>query len=117
MHGDVLQRRPTRESRTDRIDRVLTNRVLGIPVFLAVMYVVFVTITSCFVTKSIAPSTFQRFRPDGDLTNSRTKHHRQQTNAPCTKWLASTKIFRWPASASSNFGLNSSSERSGLSQG
>ena len=44
IHGvsrDVVDRRPTRESVTDRIDRVVMNRLLGIPVFLAAMYLVF----------------------------------------------------------------------------
>jgi ferrous iron transport protein B len=44
IHGvsqDVTRRRATRESITDRIDRVVMNRILGIPVFLAAMYAVF----------------------------------------------------------------------------
>lgn len=44
IHGvarDVTERKPTRESVTDRIDRVVMSRVLGIPVFLGAMYLVF----------------------------------------------------------------------------
>lgn len=44
IHGvaqDVTERRATRETVTDRIDRVVMNRVLGIPLFLAAMYLVF----------------------------------------------------------------------------
>ena len=31
----------SRYTRTDRLDRVLTNRLLGLPIFFAVMFVVF----------------------------------------------------------------------------
>jgi len=37
----VLRKRPNRVSATDRADRIVMNRVLGIPIFLAVMYLVF----------------------------------------------------------------------------
>lgn len=46
IHGiaeDVMRRRATRESRTERIDRVVMHPLAGIPVFLAVMYAVFWT--------------------------------------------------------------------------
>jgi len=46
VHGiaeDVMRRRATRESRTERIDRVVMHPLAGIPVFLAVMYSVFWT--------------------------------------------------------------------------
>ena len=49
IHGvakDVVERKATRQSVTDRIDRVVMNRFLGIPIFLVAMYLVFwVTIT------------------------------------------------------------------------
>lgn len=44
IHGivrDVLTRRQTRESRTDLIDRVVTHRIFGIPIFFVAMYLVF----------------------------------------------------------------------------
>ncbi len=44
IHGvsrDVMVRRPTRESVTEKIDQVVMNRFLGFPVFFAVMYLVF----------------------------------------------------------------------------
>jgi ferrous iron transport protein B len=44
IHGvsrDVVTKKVTRESVTDRIDRVVMSRVLGIPVFLGAMYLVF----------------------------------------------------------------------------
>jgi ferrous iron transport protein B len=44
IHGltkKVVSRRRDRISATDRADKVIMNRVLGIPIFLAVMYVVF----------------------------------------------------------------------------
>lgn len=37
----TVQRTPSRESRDDRVDRVLMHRVWGIPIFLAVMFLVF----------------------------------------------------------------------------
>ncbi len=44
IHGvtkDVVTRRATKESVTEQIDRVVMNRVLGLPVFLFAMYLVF----------------------------------------------------------------------------
>lgn len=44
IHGlahDVIRRTATRESVTERIDQVVMNRWLGIPLFLAAMYLVF----------------------------------------------------------------------------
>ncbi len=38
---DVVDSRPTRQTVTERIDRVVMSRFLGIPVFLAAMYAVF----------------------------------------------------------------------------
>lgn len=44
VHGvfkQVVKKRRDRESATDKADKVIMNRLLGIPIFLAVMYVVF----------------------------------------------------------------------------
>ncbi len=41
----VVQREVVPRSRTDRIDDVLTNRLLGVPVFLLLMWVVFTVVT------------------------------------------------------------------------
>ncbi len=41
----VVQREIVPRSRTDRIDDVLTNRLLGVPVFLLLMWVVFTVVT------------------------------------------------------------------------
>ena len=49
IHGlsrDVITRRPTRESVTERVDRVAMSRALGIPIFLAAMYLVFAATVS-----------------------------------------------------------------------
>lgn len=39
--GDLLQRKPVKKSASDRIDQVVLHRVLGIPIFLGVMYLIF----------------------------------------------------------------------------
>lgn len=45
LAAGVVQREVVPRSRTDRIDDVLTNRLLGVPVFLLLMWVVFTIVT------------------------------------------------------------------------
>ena len=55
IHGlarQVSKQRVTKEAVTDRVDRFALNRILGIPIFLGVMYLVFwvaITIGSAFI--------------------------------------------------------------------
>lgn len=49
---ETINRTPTRESLTDRIDRIVMHRLWGIPIFMGVMYLVFwvtITLGSAFI--------------------------------------------------------------------
>lgn len=45
-----LKKAPTRMSTSEKIDRVVTNRILGLPIFLLIMYVVYYLAISTFGT-------------------------------------------------------------------
>ena len=47
---DCLKKAPARMSTSEKIDRVVTNRILGLPIFLLIMYVVYYLAISTFGT-------------------------------------------------------------------
>jgi hypothetical protein len=50
-----------------------------------------VTVTASWVMAFKAAKTLKRLRPEGALTNKRSKHHKNPRKVPMTKWAASTK--------------------------
>jgi hypothetical protein len=109
--GGTLMPEPRARTRNGIVERALSKMtIIGIPGCVsvsrrnnaqsvsAVMYVRFWTVKTSCVIAFKAASTFTRWRPEGALTNNRSKHQTIPKKGAKTTWAASIKqTAGWPA--------------------